>query len=58
MEQKIDMLLEVYPDLEELFEVLDITPQRVLEVLFKGGHVDLPPWLEDEEAPSELEEDV
>ena len=52
------MLLEVYPDLEELFEVLDITPQRVLEVLFKGGHVDLPPWLEDEEAPSELEEDV
>jgi hypothetical protein len=57
VEQKIDMLLEVYPDLEELFEVLDITPQRVLEVLFKGGHVSLPPFLEDEEEP-ELEEDV
>jgi hypothetical protein len=51
VEQKIDMLLEVYPDLDELFEVLDITPHRVLEVLFKGGHVELPPWLEDEEAP-------
>lgn len=50
------MLLELYPDLEELFEVLDITPQRVLEVLLRGGHVDLPPFMEDEEAP-QVEDD-
>lgn len=56
MEQKIDMLLDLYPDLDELFEVLDITPYRVVEILLKGGHVDLPPYMEDEEVP-QVEDD-
>jgi len=34
--------------LEELFEVLDITPERVLEILLEGGHVVLPEFLERE----------
>lgn len=42
------MLLELFPDLEELFEVLDITPQEVVEALLKHGLVALPPYLEDE----------
>lgn len=36
----------MYPDLEELFEVLDITPLEVLEVLLEGGHIELPEFLE------------
>jgi hypothetical protein len=49
---KIDMLLEIYPDLSELFEVLDIEPWRVIEILLKGGHVSLPEFLSEE--PLEL----
>lgn len=41
------MLLGLY-ELEELFEVLDITPEQVLRILLEGGHVTLPPFLEKE----------
>jgi hypothetical protein len=46
VERQIDMLLDLYP-LEELFEVLDIEPSRVLEILIKGGHVILPDFVLD-----------
>jgi hypothetical protein len=36
----LEELLELY-SLEELFEVLDIEPLRVLEILYEGGHIDL-----------------
>lgn len=45
---KVEMLLEVYEDLEELFEVLDITPYEVVNHLIKHGLVALPPFLDDE----------
>lgn len=46
MEEKIDMLMDLYPDLEELFEVLDIEIQEVLTILVRGGHVKLPDFIE------------
>ncbi len=46
MEQKIDMLLELYPDLDELFDVLDIEISDVLAILVKGGHVKIPEYIE------------
>lgn len=36
----------MFPDLEELFERLDITPLEVLEVLLEGGHISIPDYLE------------
>ena len=55
MEDEIDMLLELYP-LDELFEVLDITPEQVLAILFKGGHVTLPPYLDKDDGTYEEQE--
>lgn len=43
-EQDIKHLLDIY-SLEELLEILDITPERVLSVLLEEGHVELPPFL-------------
>ena len=45
---KLEVLLDLYP-LDELFDVLDITPQEVLEHLFKAGLIQIPPFLEDME---------
>jgi hypothetical protein len=42
----LEELLELYPDLEELFEALDITPYEVLQALLTGGHIVLPDYLE------------
>lgn len=39
MDEMIKFMLALY-SLEELFEVLDITPERVLEILIEEGHVD------------------
>ncbi len=36
----IRFLLEIYT-LEEILERLDITPERVLEILIEEGHVDI-----------------
>lgn len=38
MDDLIKFLLEIYT-LEEILERLDITPERVLEILFEEGHV-------------------
>lgn len=45
---QLEELLELFPDLEELFEQLDITPLEVLEVLLEGGHIAIPDYLERE----------
>lgn len=50
MTREIDILIELYPDLDELFESLDITPFEVLRILLAGGHVSLPPFLEQDDA--------
>lgn len=47
-EWQIEKLLDTL-SLEDIFEELDITPHEVLVILFKGGHVELPPWLEEED---------
>jgi len=44
---RIEELLDLYP-LEELFEVLDITPYDVVRHLLDAGLVTLPPFLEDD----------
>ena len=44
---KVEMLLDLYPDLEELFDVLDITPHEVVSHLLAYGLVALPPFLDD-----------
>ena len=46
MEQKIDMLIELYPELDDLFDELDITIEEVISILLKGGHVKLPDYLD------------
>ena len=38
--------LELYPDLEEAFEVLDITPVEALEALYEHGLVQIPDFLQ------------
>jgi hypothetical protein len=50
----IEELLDLY-SLEELFEVLEIEPRVVLEILLEGGHITLPDYvLEDYESFSGL----
>lgn len=44
---KVEELLELH-DLEEVFEVLDITPYEVVKHLLRAGLVVLPPYLEDD----------
>jgi hypothetical protein len=45
LEDRIKMLLDIYP-LDELFDVLDIEIEAVIEILVKGGHVRLPEFIE------------
>ena len=40
------MLIEMYPDTDELFDVLDIELVDVIEILIRGGHVRLPDYIE------------
>ena len=40
MESRIKNLIDSYP-LEEVFYLLDITPERVIEVLDELGYIDL-----------------
>lgn len=46
MDDQIKEFLELYPELEEAFEALDITPYEVIEVLLRHGYIELPPFLE------------
>jgi hypothetical protein len=41
---EIDILLELHT-LEEVFEVLDITPYDVVSILVKQGYVELPEYV-------------
>ncbi len=45
LEDKLNFMIEQW-SLDELFEMMDITPQQVLEILVEGGHVELPPFME------------
>lgn len=40
------MLIEMYPDTDELFDVLDIELVNVIEILVRGGHVKIPEYIE------------
>lgn len=40
----IDELLELH-ELEEIFEILDITPYEVISILVKHGYVELPDYV-------------
>lgn len=46
MEEKIIRLLELFP-IEEALVLMDIEPFEVLEILVSGGHVELPPFLDE-----------
>lgn len=39
-------LLDIYPDLEDLLEVLDLTPLEVVDILIKHGYAKVPEFLE------------
>ena len=45
MEQRIRMLLDLYP-LDELFDILDIEVEEVIAILIRGGHAQLPEFIE------------
>jgi len=51
METKVARLLELFT-LEEAILLMDITPEEVLEILLTGGHVELPPFLQDDDEGS------
>lgn len=46
LESSIRLLLDTL-ELEEVFEVLDMTPYEVIMFLHQQGQVDLPEWLTD-----------
>ena len=56
METKVRQLLDLYT-LDEVFEVLDITPEEVIEHLLTAGLVVLPPFLEDTDGQEEETEE-
>ena len=45
MEDRISLLVEQWT-LEEIFDMMDISPEQVISILIEGGHVELPPFLE------------
>lgn len=49
MPDPIEQLLELY-SLEEVFDVLDITPHEVVSHLVQSGLVTLPPFLNEDES--------
>lgn len=44
-ENVIKVILDLY-SLDEVFEILDITPEQVLTLLFEEGHAVPPPYLD------------
>jgi hypothetical protein len=46
MLDKVELLLNTL-DLDEVFDVLDITPYEVVKILLREGLVTLPPFLEE-----------
>jgi hypothetical protein len=46
VELRILEMLQIFDSLEEIFENLDITPEEVLTILFEGGYVVCPEYLE------------
>lgn len=48
LENKIGLLVEQFT-LEEVLEECGLTPQEALTILFEGGHISLPEWMQDRE---------
>lgn len=44
-DEEIETLIELCPDLEELFDTLDITIFEVVQALVKHGYVELPEYV-------------
>ncbi len=57
MHDRIEWLLENY-DLEEAFEILDISPYEVVALLMSMGLVALPPFLEHEDGRAFKEQEA
>lgn len=47
--ERPEIIVEIlnHMSLEEALEELDITPEEVLEILYRGGHVAIPDWVYD-----------
>ena len=56
IEERVREFLLLYPELEEAFEVLDITPEDAIVALVRAGLVVLPPFLQ-HDVYDECEED-
>ncbi len=57
MHERIEWLLENY-DLEEAFEVMDISPYEVIAFLLSTGMAALPPFLEYEDGRAFKEQEA
>lgn len=42
-EDEISQLLDLY-ELEDIFELLGLTPYEILDILLTNGHASLPEW--------------
>ena len=56
MLDEIEELLLLHPDLEDLFDVLDVTVYEVIETLIKHGKVELPEYVRRNNTDYETEE--
>lgn len=45
LEIKITEILSLF-EISEILEMCDITEEETLEILVKGGHIELPPFIE------------
>lgn len=54
---KVELLLETL-DLEEVFEILDISPYEVVQYLLDHGVVVLPPFLDEYEDGTSKEQEA
>lgn len=50
LEDRIALLIEQW-NLDEIFEMCDITPEAVLLFLYEHGQIDLPEFLQDRDSP-------
>lgn len=57
LEQRLLHLLDIFT-IEEILEMCDITEYDVLEILYMGGHIDLPPFIEEVETYHELDDET
>ena len=57
IEQQIRELQELF-SIEDILEMCDITEYDVLEILVMGGHIELPPFIQDIEINDNMDQEI